>query len=345
MSMQQASEPESREEMSVKKVLVTGGAGYIGSHVVRQLTEAGYEATVYDNLSTGFADALVHGERLVIGALADGEALDRLFGEGGYTTVLHFAASIVAPESVTLPLKYYDNNTANTLRLLQAAVRHGVERFIFSSTAAVYGMPDNGIAAEDSPTVPINPYGTSKLMSEWMLRDAAAAHGFRYVALRYFNVAGADPLARMGQRTPEATHLIKVSCQAALGQRPGIAIYGTDYPTLDGTGIRDYIHIEDLAAAHLAALRYLESGGASDRFNVGYGRGSSVREVVEAVRRLSGVAFAATEAPRRPGDPAMLVAKADRIRTTLGWTPRYDDLATIVADAWRWEQQLAGRCL
>lgn len=324
-------------------VLVTGGAGYIGSHVVRQLSEAGYQVVVYDNLSTGFADALVHGERLVEGDLSDTARLDALFVEHGFKTVLHFAASIVAPESVTDPLKYYGNNTRNTLNLLTACVKHGVERFIFSSTAAVYGMPENGTAAEDSPTVPINPYGTSKLMSEWMLRDVCAAHGMRSVALRYFNVAGADPLARMGQRTPEATHLIKVSCQAALGMREKVAIFGTDYTTPDGTGIRDYIHVEDLASAHLAALAYLERGGESTRINVGYGKGASVREVIEMVRRVSGVHFPAEEAPRRPGDPAMLVAKADRARTVLGWTPRYDDLETIVADAWRWEAKLNKR--
>ncbi|GLI39676.1 UDP-glucose 4-epimerase GalE [Geobacter hydrogenophilus] len=324
-------------------VLVTGGAGYIGSHVVRQLSEAGYQVVVYDNLSTGFADALVHGERLVEGDLVDTARLDALFVEHGFKTVLHFAASIVAPESVTDPLKYYGNNTRNTLNLLTACVKHGVERFIFSSTAAVYGMPENGTAAEESPTVPINPYGTSKLMSEWMLRDVCAAHGMRSVALRYFNVAGADPRARMGQRTPEATHLIKVSCQAALGMREKVSIFGTDYATPDGTGIRDYIHVEDLASAHLAALAYLEGGGGSTRINVGYGKGSSVREVIEMVRRVSGVHFPVEEAPRRPGDPAMLVAKADRARTDLGWTPRYDDLETIVADAWRWETKLNKR--
>ncbi|BBA70690.1 UDP-glucose 4-epimerase GalE [Geobacter sulfurreducens] len=323
-------------------VLVTGGAGYIGSHVVRQLSEAGYTVVVYDNLSTGFPDALVHGERLVTGDLSDSARLDALFVEYGFSTVLHFAASIIAPESVTAPLKYYGNNTRNTLNLLGACVKHGVERFIFSSTAAVYGIPDSGVAAEESATVPINPYGTSKLMSEWMLRDVCAAHGMRSVALRYFNVAGADPQARMGQRTPEATHLIKVSCQAALGLRDKVCIFGTDYPTPDGTGIRDYIHVEDLASAHLAALSYLEKGGESTRINVGYGSGSSVREVIDMVRRVSGVQFLAEEAPRRPGDPPSLVARADRARTLLGWTPRYDNLETIVADAWRWEKKISG---
>ncbi|MCM2357626.1 MAG: UDP-glucose 4-epimerase GalE [Geobacteraceae bacterium] len=326
-----------------EKILVTGGCGYIGSHVVRQLSEAGRRVVVFDNLSTGAASALVHGEELVVGDLADTAALEALFERHRFRTVLHFAAAIIAPESVTLPLKYYGNNTRNTLNLLQACVRFGMERFIFSSTAAVYGLPETGVAAEESPTVPINPYGTSKLMSEWMLRDVAFAHGLKYVALRYFNVAGADPQARMGQRTPEATHLIKVCCQAALGMREAVSIYGTDYPTPDGTGIRDYIHIEDLASAHLAALAHLERGGEPVTLNVGYGRGSSVREVISVVKEVCGVDFRAIEAPRRPGDPAALVAKAERIRELLGWQPRYDDLRTIVADAWRWEQRLAGK--
>ncbi len=300
------------------KILVTGGCGYIGSHVVRQLFEAGYQVVVYDNLSTGFADALINGETLIEGDLADTEKLDSLFSQYRFKTVLHFAAAIIAPESVSLPLKYYSNNTRNTLNLLQAAVKHGVEKFVFSSTAAVYGIPEGGYASEDSPTEPINPYGTSKLMSEWMLRDAAFAHSLRYVALRYFNVAGADPLARMGQRTPEATHLIKVACQAALGMRDSISIYGTDYETSDGTGIRDYIHIEDLASAHVSALSYLENGGASTVVNVGYGSGSTVREVIDVVKKISGVDFPVIESPRRPGDPAMLVAVADRAQSLLG---------------------------
>lgn len=319
-------------------ILVSGGAGYIGSHVVRQLTEAGRKVVVFDNLSTGSPAALVHGEELVVGDLADASNLEQLFERCRFRTVLHFAASIVAPESVTNPLKFYGNNTRNTLNLLVACVRYGVERFIFSSTAAVYGLPETGVASESSPTVPINPYGTSKLMSEWMLRDTAVAHGLKYVALRYFNVAGADPQARMGQRTPDATHLIKVCCQAALGMREGVAIFGTDYPTHDGTGIRDYIHIEDLAAAHLAALDYLEAGGDSTTLNVGYGAGSSVREVIRMVKEVAGVDFPVSEAPRRPGDPACLIAQADRIRQILGWQPRCNDLRTIVADAWRWEK-------
>lgn len=326
-----------------EKILVVGGCGYIGSHVVRQLSEAGRSVVVYDNLSTGFRDALIHGEELVEGDLNDHGTLDDLFGKHRFTTVLHFAAAIIAPESVSKPLKYYGNNTRNTLGLLETCVKHGVKRFIFSSTAAVYGLPEGGVASEESLQAPINPYGTSKLMSEWMLRDVSAAHGLQYVALRYFNVAGADPQARMGQRTPEATHLIKVACQAALGMRKDISVYGSDYPTPDGTGIRDYIHIEDLASAHLSALEYLEKGGAPTAMNVGYGRGSSVREVLAIVKELSGVEFTVLEAERRPGDPASLVAKADKIKELTGWQPRYDNLKTIVADAWRWESKLAGK--
>jgi len=324
-------------------ILVSGGCGYIGSHVVRQLSESGRKVIIYDNLSTGSRSALIYGEELVEGELADSERLDKLFATHPITTVLHFAAAIIAPESVSMPLKYYGNNTRNTLGLLEACVRHNVKRFIFSSTAAVYGIPGSGVAAEDSILAPINPYGTSKLMSEWMLRDVSAAHGMQYVALRYFNVAGADPQARMGQRTPEATHLIKVACQAALGMREGVSVYGTDYPTPDGTGIRDYIHIEDLASAHLCALEYLEKGGAPTAMNVGYGRGSSVREVLAVVKKISGVDFTVHEAERRPGDPASLVAQADKIRQLTGWQPRFDNLETIIADAWRWESRLAGK--
>jgi UDP-glucose 4-epimerase len=324
-----------------EKVLVTGGCGYIGSHVVRQLSEAGCQVVVYDNLSTGFRDALLNGEELIEGDLSDRTALEEAFRTHGFTTVLHFAASIVAPESVSIPLKYYGNNTRNTLGLLETCVKFKVSRFIFSSTAAVYGLPDGGTASEESSLTPINPYGTSKLMSEWMLRDAAAAHGMKFVALRYFNVAGADPQARIGQRTPEATHLIKIACQTALGQRNQAAIYGTDYATPDGTGIRDYIHIEDLAAAHLAALDYLNKGGESTAMNVGYGCGSSVREVLAMVQQVSGVDFAVVEAERRPGDPACLIANAEKIGRITGWQPRFNSLKTIVEDAWRWESKLA----
>ena len=324
-----------------EKVLVTGGCGYIGSHVVRQLSEAGHKVVVYDNLSTGFRDSLLYGEELIEADLADRDSLEDAFRQHNFKTVLHFAASIVAPESVSLPLKYYSNNTRNTLGLLDSCIRFGVERFIFSSTAAVYGFPEGGSASEETLLAPINPYGTSKLMSEWMLRDVGAAHGLKYVALRYFNVAGADPQARIGQRTPEATHLIKVACQTALGQRPQAAIYGTDYPTPDGTGIRDYIHIEDLAAAHLSALRYLNGGGASTAINVGYGSGSSVREVMAMVKQVSGVDFSVVEEGRRPGDPACLIARAEKISRLTDWKPKYNSLQTIVEDAWRWESKLA----
>lgn len=324
-------------------ILVSGGCGYIGSHVVRQLSESGRTVVVYDNLSTGSRDALTLGETLVEGDLADRESLDELFKRYGFTTVLHFAAAIIAPESVSKPLKYYGNNTRNTLGLLETCVKYGVRRFIFSSTAAVYGIPDGGVASEESTLAPINPYGTSKLMSEWMLRDVAAAHDMQYVALRYFNVAGADPQARMGQRTPEATHLIKVACQAALGMRESVSVYGTDYPTPDGTGVRDYIHIEDLASAHLHALEYLEKGGESTAMNVGYGHGSSVREVLDVVEKVSGATLNVLEAARRPGDPASLVARSEKIKSLTGWQPRFNNLETIVADAWRWESKMAGR--
>ncbi len=331
----------SKEKTVNGPVLVTGGAGYIGSHVVRQLSEAGYRVVVFDNLSTGFRDALIHGEELIVADLADLRAIDRVFARHAIKTVLHFAASIVAPESVEKPLKFYGNNTRNTMSLLAACVRFGVKRFIFSSTAAVYGIPEDGTAEEESPTIPINPYGTSKLMSEWMLRDVARAHGLRYAALRYFNVAGADPASRMGQRTPEATHLIKVCCEAALGLRKEVCIFGTDYTTPDGTGIRDYIHVEDLAAAHLAAMRYLDQGNESATVNVGYGKGSSVREVVKIAHEVTAAPFPVREASRRPGDPPVLVAKADRIRQMFDWKPQHDDLRTIVNDAWQWEQKLS----
>ena len=320
-------------------VLVTGGAGYIGSHVTRQLTEAGYRVVVLDNLSTGSREALLYGETLVVGDAGDQKLVEQLLGETDCNAVLHFAASIVAPESVSHPLDYYANNTATTIALLRACVKVGVTRFIFSSTAAVYGEPAGGLAAEDAPTSPVNPYGTSKLMSEWILRDTAYAHGLHCVALRYFNVAGADPQCRMGQRTPRATHLIKVCCEAALGMREQVAVFGTDYPTPDGTGVRDYIHVEDLAAAHLSALGYLDRLIEPNVLNVGYGRGYSVRQVIDAVKRVSGVDFAVTAAPRRPGDPSMLVARAEHIRELLDWMPRYADLDTIVEHALAWERR------
>jgi UDP-glucose 4-epimerase len=322
-----------------KAILITGGCGYIGSHVTRQLSEIGYKPVVLDNLSTGFRDALIHGEVLIHADLADSARTEAVLKDHGIETVMHFAASIVAPESVAKPLEYYENNMVNTLLLLQACERSGVKNFIYSSTAAVYGIPEGGIASEDAPTVPINPYGSSKLMGERMIEDLAKTNGMRFVILRYFNVSGADPQARMGQRSMDATHLLKVCCQTALGKRGSVSIFGTDYATKDGTGVRDYIHVEDLAKAHLDALAYLERLGPSVVLNVGYGTGYSVREVIETVRKMTGKDIKAVESPRRSGDPPMLIARADRIQQVLGWSPRYNDLAKIVEDAWRWERK------
>lgn len=325
---------------SRKPVLVTGGAGYIGSHVVRQLGAAGYPVIVLDNLSTGFRQAVLHGE-LVEGNSGDVALAGEIIRKNGIEAVLHFAAHIVVPESVAEPLKYYGNNTCNTRNLLQACHENGVKRFIFSSTAAVYGIPPGPSASEDSPLAPINPYGLSKLMSEWMLRDLAAASELRYVALRYFNVAGADSQTRIGQSTPKATHLIKVACEHVVGKRDHVAIFGTDYPTPDGSGVRDYIHVDDLAAAHILALRYLEQGGTSQTLNCGYGHGYSVREVLNTVQKVSGVTLNVREEPRRAGDPPALIAQAKHIRQVLGWEPRHDDLEYIVKTALAWEKKLA----
>lgn len=320
-------------------ILVTGGAGYIGSHVGRQLGERGEKLVTLDNLSTGYRGAVLHGT-FVQGDTGDAALVARVLAEHQVDTILHFAAHIQVPESVSNPLKYYRNNTANTRTLLECAVAAGVKNFVFSSTAAVYGIPAGGIAEEDTPTVPINPYGWSKLMSEQMLRDVAAVSPLRYVALRYFNVAGADPGGRIGQSTPEATHLIKVACEHVVGKRKQIAIFGTDYDTPDGTCVRDYIHIEDLAAAHLQALDYLRGGGASATLNCGYGEGFSVRDVLDEVARVSGSKLSITESGRRAGDPPQLIAAAERIRKTLGWTPRHQDLGGIVATALAWEKRL-----
>jgi UDP-glucose 4-epimerase len=326
--------------MTVKDtVLVTGGAGYIGSHVVMQLRARGEKVVVVDNLTTGFRQA-VGDTPLVVGNLADRALMARTFGEYGVGTVMHFAANTVVPESVRDPLKYYGNNTSATRNLLEACMQAGVRRLVFSSTAAVYGMPPEGVAREDMPLAPINPYGTSKLMSEWILRDLSAVTDFRYVSLRYFNVAGSDPECRIGQATAQATLLIKVACEAVVGKRSHVSIYGTDYPTPDGTGVRDYIHVDDLARAHLDALDYLRGGKASAVLNCGYGHGYSVREALASVQRVAGKAITIREEPRRAGDPPSLVAAADRIREVLGWKPRLDDLDTIVRTALRWEEKL-----
>jgi UDP-glucose 4-epimerase len=306
--------------MTQRNILVTGGAGYIGSHVIQQLKEAGHRITVLDNLGRGFRQAITAGD-LIVGDVGDFALVCRLLAENTIDTVMHFAAHTIVPESVAEPLKYYGNNTCSTRSLLQACVTQGVGQFVFSSTAAVYGMPAEGYADENSPTVPINAYGTSKLMSEWMLRDVAAVTPLRYVALRYFNVAGADPGGRIGQATRGATLLTKVACEAMVGKRAAVSIFGTDYPTPDGTGVRDYLHVADLAAAHVNALDYLASGGPSVTLNCGYGHGYSVREVLHMVESVGGKPLNIREEARRPGDPPYLVARAQRIRAELGWVP------------------------
>ncbi len=328
--------------MSKKTVLVTGGAGYIGSHTLRQLGERGERLVTLDNLSKGFRDAVLHGD-FVEGDTADRELVGRTLRDHDVGTVIHFAAHTIVPESVAEPLKYYRNNTCATRNLLECCVEAGVENFIFSSTAAVYGIPENPLCFEHTPTQPINPYGTSKLMTEMMLRDVSAATPLRHVILRYFNVAGSDPLGRIGQRTPQATLLIKVAAEVAVGKRERLYVFGTDYPTPDGTGIRDYIHVEDLADAHLKALDYLRAGGESTTLNCGYGHGYSVREVIDAVSRVNGAPIAVEELGRRAGDPPHLVAGAERIRRELGWTPRHDDLDVIVRSSIDWERKLLAR--
>jgi UDP-glucose 4-epimerase len=321
-------------------VLVTGGAGYIGSHTVLTLRDAGETVIVLDDLSTGFRSAVPADIRLLVGDVGDAALLTRTIGDYGVDEIVHFAAKLLVPESVADPLGYYLANTVKSRALFAAAVSAGVERIVFSSTAAVYGKPAENPVSEDAPTEPISPYGASKLMSEWMLRDTAAAHGIRYVALRYFNVAGADPGLRSGQSSLVATHLIKVASQVVLGKRRHLDVFGADYPTPDGSCIRDYVHVTDLADAHVGALRFLRSGGDNLVLNCGYGRGYSVLEVVEAVKRVSGVDFPVAVGPRRPGDPPLLVARADRIRREFGWRPRFDDLATIVEHALAWERTL-----
>lgn len=324
-----------------RPILVTGGAGYIGSHVVLQLVEAGERVVVLDDLSTGFRDAVI-GAELVVGNVGDQQLVERVLSEHHVDTVMHFAARTIVPESVADPLRYYGNNTCATRNLLACCRDADVAQIVFSSTAAVYGIPPGGVADEGTPTSPINPYGTSKLMSEWMLRDLAAAGGPRYVALRYFNVAGCDPQGRIGQSTKKATLLVKVACEAALGKRDALAIFGTDYDTPDGTGVRDYIHVDDLARAHLDALAYLRGGGESTTLNCGYGHGYSVREVLAAVGRAHGAPVPYVEQPRRAGDPPSLIAQSRRIREVLGWQPQHDDLDFIARTALAWEKRLPG---
>ncbi len=324
-------------------VLVTGGAGYIGSHMVWELLDAGEEVVVLDRLSTGFAWAVAPEANLVVGDIADTELVAGLIRDHEVDAIIHFAGSIVVPESVADPLAYYANNTCKTRALIETAVRAGVPNFIFSSTAAVYGGAGSEPVREDARLAPESPYGLSKLMSEWMLRDAAAAHGLRYAALRYFNVAGADPKGRTGQSTPGATHLIKVACETALGKRAAMQVYGTDYPTADGTCVRDYIHVSDLVAAHRLALQRLRAGGGSLVANCGYGHGYSVLEVIEAVRRVFGRDFAVETGARRAGDAAAVVANSDLARAELGWAPARDDLDLIVRHALAWERILSAK--
>lgn len=324
-------------------VLVTGGAGYIGSHMVLNLADSGEDVVVLDNLVTGFDWAVDGRARFESGDAGNVELVLGLIEKYKITEIVHFAGSIVVPESVTNPLKYYANNTATSRNLIEAAVKGGVKHFIFSSTAAVYGMTGLAPVVEDTPLNPMSPYGRSKLMTEWMLADVAAAHPMTYGVLRYFNVAGADPGKRSGQSTPEATHLIKVACQTALGQREKMNIFGTDYETPDGTCVRDYIHVTDLIAAHALLLRHLRKGGNSTTLNCAYGRGYSVREVVDTVRKVSGVDLRADEAPRRAGDPASITATGEKVRQLLGWVPQHDDLTEIVETAYSWERHLMTR--
>ena len=330
--------------MKNKPILVTGGAGYIGSHVVKLLGERGETVVVLDDLSTGNADAVLYGE-LIVGKTGDIDLVSKLIADKGIDTVMHFAAHTIVPESVSNPLKYYANNTCSTRNLLQACQDNNVRNFIFSSTAATYGVPDESIPAchEELATAPINAYGTSKLMSETMLRDLSAATDLKHVVLRYFNVAGSDPDGRIGQSTPEATLLIKVAAEVALGKREQLYVFGTDYPTEDGTGVRDYIHVSDLGTAHLAALDYLRKGGESTLLNCGYGHGFSVRQVIDAVERVHGAPINVIEKPRRAGDPPSLIAAVDKIHRTLDWSPSFDDLDTIVRTSLEWEKTLQAR--
>jgi UDP-glucose 4-epimerase len=322
------------------KVLVTGGAGYIGSHIVKALGQKGYDILVYDNLSYGHEWALLHGI-LIRGDLADKEFLDSVIRDAKPDAVIHMAALIVVDESVREPLRYYRNNFANALNLVETCMEREVKRLIFSSTAAVYGIPEKVPVTEETPLLPINPYGASKVMVEHMLHDTAASSDFNYVSLRYFNVAGADPMSRIGQYREDATHLITVSLRTALGRKSHLSIFGTDYPTRDGTCIRDYIHVDDLSDAHTRALEYLASGGNSNIFNCGYGHGYSVKEVVDTVRKVTGIDFPVVDTDRRLGDPPSLIADSSKIRRELGWTPRHDDLEYIIKTAWDWEKKIS----
>lgn len=324
-------------------VLVTGGAGYIGSHMVLALLDAGEEVVVLDNLTTGFWWAIPKEAAFVQGDSGDQERVARIIREHSVSAIIHFAAKLIVPESVSDPLGYYANNTVKTRALIEAAVQGGVKQFIFSSTAAVYGETSSEPVSETTPLNPVSPYGKSKLMSEWMLSDVGAAHGLSFVVLRYFNVAGADPKGRVGQSTANATHLIKVAAQAALGKRAGMEVFGTDYATRDGSCVRDYIQVSDLAQAHLDALTHLRAGGQSGVFNCGYGTGYTVLEVIKTVKQVSGVDFPVKLSARRAGDPAVIVAQSDLIRATLGWTPKHDNLEQIVTQALNWEEALARR--
>lgn len=321
------------------KYLVTGGAGYIGSHIVFQLLESGHEVVVLDDLCTGHRWAVPAEVEFVEGDVGDSARVDQLLSQHRFDGVMHLAASLEVRESISDPLKYYRNNTVATLNLADACVRFGISNFIFSSTAAVYGDPSTGLIAEDDPLNPVTPYGASKLMSERILQDVAvaAAGALRIVRLRYFNVAGAREDLRIGQGGRQSYHLIKVASEAALGVRPSLSIHGTDYPTKDGTCLRDYVHVEDVASAHLAALKYLEEGGVSEVFNLGYGRPYSVRDVIQAMKSVSGVDFQVIEGPRRPGDPAQVAANSERAQKVLGWAPQFDDLSLICKTALGWE--------
>lgn len=321
------------------RILITGGAGYIGSHVLKALGKQGHEITVVDNLSTGFAKAVTYGN-LIVADLADRQKIESIFEAGKFEAVVHFAGSIVVPDSVSQPLYYYQNNTINSHFVLTMCEKYKVRNFIFSSTAAVYGMPKDGVCREDSELLPINPYGQSKLMTEHMLRDLAFANkDFKYIALRYFNVAGADPEGQIGQSFPKATHLIKAACEAATEKRTHMDLFGTDYPTKDGSCVRDYIHVSDLADAHVKALEYLEKGGESQPLNCGYGHGFSVKEVIARVKEITGVNFKVNELGRRAGDPASLTAESSRLSKLTGWKPKYDDLNVIIKSAYEWEKK------